>query len=349
MKVAAASIELQSSHLSMQQLKVSERLAMWRDAPDEATIGRPPTRPELVRLSGEGMAAQQADSVAANEDVADSDPRLAVLINMIESLTGRPVRFLRMSDLHVGGNRQAAAPPTSAPNDKQADSSVPRRAGFGIEYDYEASFTEVEQTRFAAEGVVRTEDGAEIRFQLSFGMERSFTESVSAQFRDGDARLKDPLMLDFGGPAAALSDQRFAFDLDADGTKENIPTVSGSGFLAFDRNANGRIDDGRELFGPMSGNGFADLAQLDGDGNGWIDENDADFAKLRIWQPDTEGKGTLKTLAEAGVGALYLNNVDTPFSIRNGANQTLGEIRASSIYLREDGGVGTVSQVDLSV
>lgn len=347
MKIAAASIELQSSHFSMQQLKVSERLEMWRDAPAEAASGQPRARPDLVRLSGEGIAAQQADATAAVEDVTDSDPRLAVLISMIEALTGRPVRFLRMSDLQGGVSMQAAAAP--APNAKQGEETAPRRAGFGIEYDYEASYTEVEQTRFDAEGVVRTADGAEIRFQLSFSMERSYTESVSTQFRAGDARLKDPLMLDFGGPAAALSDQRFAFDLDADGTMENIPMISGSGFLAFDRNANGQIDDGRELFGPMSGNGFADLAQLDGDGNGWIDENDTDFAKLRIWQPDADGKGTLKTLAEAGIGALYLNNVATPFSVRNAANQTLGEMRASSIYLREDGGVGTVSQVDLSV
>ena len=47
---------------------------------------------------------------------------------------------------------------------------------------------------------------------------------------------------------------------------------SGSGFLALDKNGNGKIDDGSELFGTKSGDGFADLAEYDSDGNGWIDE-----------------------------------------------------------------------------
>src|SRR5690606_22817344 len=141
-----------------------------------------------------------------------------------------------------------------------------------------------------------------------FAMARSYTESVSVSVRAGDQRLKDPLVLDFGGPAAALSDVRFDFDLDGDGRKEQLPLLRGSGFLAFDRNANGRIDDGRELFGPASGDGFAELAQLD-DGNGWIDEADAAWSQLRLWSPDADGKGRLQTLNEAGVGAFYLGRV----------------------------------------
>jgi hypothetical protein len=43
----------------------------------------------------------------------------------------------------------------------------------------------------------------------------------------------------------------------------------------------GRIDSGSELFGPATGSGFGELAALDGDGNGWIDENDDAFARLR--------------------------------------------------------------------
>lgn len=338
----------------MQRLQVSERLEMWRDAPGEAMRGQARTRPDLVSLSAEGAAAQQAEAIAAAGDAAESDPRLSVLVRMIEFLTGRPVRVMRASDLHNGAQRADAAHTNAAhsnasPNNNAREGTPPRRAGFGIEYDYQASYTESEQTRFAAAGVVRTTDGAEIRFETAFMMERSYSESVSVQLRAGDRRLKDPLMLDFGGPAAALSDLRFEFDLDADGTTEQVPLAGGSGFLAFDRNANGQIDDGSELFGPRSGNGFAELAQLDGDGNGWIDENDASFTRLRVWRPDVDGKGSLQTLTEAGVGALYLGKVETPFSIRNAANQTLGEMRSSSIYLRDNGSVGTVSQVDLSV
>ncbi|MHB1372516.1 MAG: hypothetical protein ACYC5W_11280 [Thauera sp.] len=236
------------------------------------------------------------------------------------------------------GDARAAARQDAAP-----------RFGFGIEYDFSATYTESEQTAFSAAGVVRTADGAEIRFELGFTMARSYTESVSVSLRAGDQRLKDPLVLDFGGPAASLSDVGFDFDLDGDGSTERLPLIGGSGFLAFDRDANGRIDDGRELFGPTSGDGFAELAALDSDGNQWIDEADAAWSQLRLWQPDAEGKGRLQTLNEAGVGAFYLGRVDTPFSLKDAANDTQGLMRTSSIYLRADGGVGTVSQVDLRV
>jgi hypothetical protein len=224
------------------------------------------------------------------------------------------------------------------------------RAGFGVELDVRASYVEFERTRFEAQGVVQTADGQTIRFELEFSMERLYAESLDLQFRAGDARLKDPLVLDFAGPAAALSNTRFAFDFDSDGQVEQIPMLAGGrGFLAFDRDNNGRIDDGRELFGPASGDGFAELSALDADFNGWIDEADPAFEQLRIWRPAEHGHGSLDTLARAGVGALYLGRVETPFDLRGANNETLGMMRTSSIYLREDGGAGTVSQIDLSV
>ncbi|NMG69005.1 hypothetical protein [Parazoarcus communis] len=337
MKIVSSAIEMQSTHVSMQQFDMRERLDMWRSGNQQAPV---PT--QQVRLSTEGLAAQQAEATQGIDAAEDTDPRLSVLIRMIEFLTGRPVKVMKLGDLQNPS-------PTEQPQGVGSGGTNTPQAGFGIEYDFEARYSEFEQVSFAASGIVRTADGAEIRFDLGFSMQRRYSESVSMQFRAGDVRVKDPLVLDFGGPNAALSDARFEFDLDGDGNKERIPFAGGSGFLAFDRNHNGRIDDGRELFGPTSGNGFAELSRLDSDGNNWIDENDAAFTQLRIWQPAADGGGTLKTLAEAGVGALYLGRVDTAFSLRNAANETLGLMRASSIYLREDGSTGTVSQIDLSV
>jgi hypothetical protein len=264
---------------------------------------------------------------------------------MIEFLTGKAVRVFDSSELtrnrlqvDMPGASQAA--PAHGANG---------RAGFGVAYDYQATYAEFEQVSFQASGMVRTADGREIAFNVAFEMQRSYFESSSISLRAGDARLKDPLILDFGGPAGALSDLRFRFDLDADGTPDAVPLPGGSGFLAFDRNANGQIDDGRELFGPLSGDGFAELAALDSDGNGWIDEADAAFASLYVWRPAADGPGVLQTLAEAGIGALYLGRVAAPFSVRDAANDTLGLMRASSIYVREDGSAGSISQVDLSV
>ena len=73
------------------------------------------------------------------------------------------------------------------------------------------------------------------------------------------------------------------------------------------------------------------------------------FARLCIWAPDGDGRDGLSTLAQRGVGALYLDSVDTPFSLTDSENRLLAQIRASGVYLREDGGVGTLQQVDLAV
>jgi hypothetical protein len=100
----------------------------------------------------------------------------------------------------------------------------------------------VEQASFAAQGVVKTTDGKEIAFSYELEMERQFHSETHESVRAGDALLKDPLVINFGGTAAQLTDRKFAFDLDADGTKDQIAWVQpGSGFLALDKNGNGAI------------------------------------------------------------------------------------------------------------
>lgn len=362
MKIAASNVQLQSSHLAYQRTEVSERLEMWSGERSRGSGRANPATPGLSRqadfdgarapraevaLSSAGLAAQQTEAVAEETDPLDSDPRMKVLRMMIEFMTGRPVKLFSMEDVRDPGEATAGADTGQG----SAASATPR-AGFGIDYEFSSNRVEFEQVNFAAQGTLRTTDGREISFEVGFSMQRSYAESINVRFTAGDAvqQLKDPLVLDFGGPAGALSDLRFAFDLDADGSPDQIPMLAGgTGFLSIDRNANGRIDDGKELFGPTTGAGFDELALLDSDGNGWIDEADPAFAQLRIWRPDENGEGTLQTLAEADVGALYLGNVATPFDLRNDANETLGVMRSSSVYVRESGSVGTVSQIDLSV
>ena len=94
-----------------------------------------------------------------------------------------------------------------------------------------------------------------------------------------------------------LSDQTFYFDLDADGEEEEISMLKGSGYLALDKNEDGIINDGSELFGTGNGDGFADLARYDEDGNGWIDENDSIWSKLKIWCKDENGNDVMDDAA----------------------------------------------------
>lgn len=206
---------------------------------------------------------------------------------------------------------------------------------------------ERERTEVSARGTVRTADGKSIDFSLDLAMCREFScERVVEE--SGSLELRDPLVVNFDGKAAELTGERFDFDLDADGKVERLAGLGeGSGFLVLDRNGNGKADDGSELFGARSGDGFADLAALDGDGNGWLDEADPEFARLQVWRGG--GDGRLTGLADEGIGALWLGRVASPFALKDEANRLLGEIRASGLYLREDGRAGTLQQVDLAV
>ncbi len=198
-------------------------------------------------------------------------------------------------------------------------------------------------------GIIRTADGKEIQFSLDLVMQRQYSETSRESLRLGDARKTDPLVINFNGTAAQLSEQRFAFDLNTDGEAEQINTLlPGSGFLALDINGDGKINNGSELFGPATGNGFGELAQYDQDGNGWIDESDAIFSQLKIWTGGGTDGSKLDNLASLGVGAILLHSIETPFDIKTSTNQLLGSVRASSIYLSEDGAAGSVQQIDLT-
>ena len=69
--------------------------------------------------------------------------------------------------------------------------------------------------------------------------------------------------------------------------------------------------------------------------------------RLRIWSKDAAGQDQLLTLLESNVGALFLGRVETPFSIKGSDNELQGQVRATGMFLREDGGAGTMQQLDL--
>lgn len=210
-------------------------------------------------------------------------------------------------------------------------------------------FSELETTAYSATGMVHTADGRNISFGVSFEMSHAFAGKYE-YLQQEDYILTDPLVINMDANVTSISDQKFYFDLDSDGKEEEISFVGeGSGFLALDRNHDGKINDGSELFGTKSGDGFKDLASYDQDGNGWIDEADSVFKDLKVWTKDEEGNDHLISLKEAGVGAIYLGSANTQFSLKDEGNNTQAVIQKTGVYLKESGEVGTVQHVDLAL
>ena len=124
----------------------------------------------------------------------------------------------------------------------------------------------------------------------------------------------DPIVLDLNGDGiqlTSLDGSTTHFDFAGDGFAERTAWVSaGDGLLAIDDNGNGIIDNGSELFGSPTEDGFAVLEKLDTNGDGKIDAQDADFGKLRVWI-DANGNGVtdpgeLKTLSELSIVSISL-------------------------------------------
>jgi hypothetical protein len=283
---------------------------------------------------------------AADDAIGGLDSREQMWVAVIEALlrraTGRDVK-IRIARIEPP-NAQAPAATTSG----AAGGASPPRAGWGLEYDSRDTLDDSEATTVTATGEIRTADGARVQVTLRAAMTRQFHSEQSVSVRAGDGVRKDPLVLNFDGPAAALGAGRIAFDLDADGQAEQISTLApGSGFLVLDADGNGAATDGRELFGPTTGDGFAELRRHDADGNGWIDAGDPVFSSLRVWRPTHDGAARLETLGDLGMGAIGLDRVASPFEFRDDANGTTGYATSTGLYVSEDGRAGTVQQIDL--
>lgn len=209
------------------------------------------------------------------------------------------------------------------------------------------TYESTERLIFESVGQVTTEDGLKIDFMLHTDFNRQYYQEGESEVLERAREWVDPLVISLTGQIPSIADGTFQFDINADGKLDQMGKLaSGTGYIAFDKNVDGIINDGHELFGGISGQGFDDLAQYDDDGNGWIDENDAIYSKLSVWQPINETEGQLISFSEAKVGAIFLQSEETSFTYRDGNNEAQARIRQSGVALMESGQATHVAQLD---
>ncbi|MCB1957694.1 MAG: VCBS repeat-containing protein [Rhodocyclaceae bacterium] len=350
MRITSSQLELQAQHHQRSRQSVRESLTAWvGDRPGRAVgegdrASRPqrsatPDRPAQPPRAHRAAEESARDCRAGERTISAIGSSL--LKALAEMLTGREIEVFDASELETDAE-SAPTPGDPAPG----ATAAPSRAGFGVIYERIERIERSETLDFSARGQVTTADGRSIGFQVELSMASQFVRESRTSIRMGDAAVEDPLVINFDGLGARLLGERMAFDINADGQADSIARLAaGSGYLVFDRNRNGTIDDGSELFGPSSGDGFAELRALDDDGNGWIDEADAAFGRLGVWTPG----GPIQGLAAAQVGAIATQATATPFTATDAEGDTLGQLRASSVYLSEAGQAGLVQQLDLAV
>lgn len=338
MRITDSSVEFASQHAQTQSVDVRESLRV--------TV-TPPPAPRTDTAEFSSAATERASRTSLDEDEEEVlDPELELLKTIVEHFLGRKLHLKRMP---TQAEMQEKAEAGASPQRRTSRAGgAPQGPGVAIAYDREERRVETEQTTVQAEGVIKTSDGKEIAFTLEMQMARVEVETEEFHLRAGNAQATDPLVINFDRPAAELTANRVAFDLDSDGQDERLAGLAaGSGWLALDRDGDGKITSGRELFGPSSGDGYAELAAEDADASGWIDEGDTVFARLVLVTGQGEDGLATMSLSQAGVGAIGLGRAEAPFTYKDASGQTLGISRGAGLFVSEDGSVGTTQQVDV--
>jgi len=350
MIISESAIQMHSERTAVEKHKRSESLNLGKTKEEFPTQYRRRREDSVTILPNSFGKTRQTVKLTGQEvdkeQRMEADLNIKLLRQLFERITGRKFRIIDPMD-HPTVQQPDIEKNITTAEPGQPSAPTEEGGGFDLSYNYHESHYEYEKTDFKASGTIRTGDGEKIDFNLTLSMSREFYSEQNLQFSAGNV-LKDPLVVNFSGTSAQLSQRDFHFDIDADGHADQIAFVApGSGFLALDKNNDGIINDGRELFGAISGDGFNDLREYDSDGNNWIDENDTVYDNLRIWSRNSAGEEKLVALGKAGIGAIYLEHIETLFSIKDENNEQLGQVRESSLAIMESGQAISVQQLDL--
>ncbi|MGC9054572.1 MAG: hypothetical protein ACP5KS_11875, partial [Candidatus Hydrogenedens sp.] len=187
--------------------------------------------------------------------------------------------------------------------------------------------------------------------QISFHFQMEFRFEMSMEIQMGVQKLdqqQDPIVFDLDGDGIELTDVKNGVRFDITGTGKSVQTAwvrGGDALLAWDRNRNGQIDSGLELFGDQRGsvNGFEELRKLDTNNDGFIGPEDKNFKELVLWRDNGDGVSSqdeLFTLPQLGIERIALDYKNT--NVVADGNNTITQ---KSFFIRTDHSVGRVADV----
>lgn len=363
MVVAASDLSLNASHARVAQEYRTAHWQSWRGARPPANTASAPdnttnrtdrftpsthsdTGTDLTQLLRRLKAQQtptptatttpSADSTDAAPALGEPDAKGKRVLDLLEKVFGfGHIASVSWSTIQADSSHLSFN--SSSSTTTATTGAGP--AGWGLSYDEQRTSVEAESLSLSAKGTVTTTDGRVFSLDFSYRMERTSVQTSSTSIRAGDAVATDPLVIDLGG--GGFSGQHTAFDLNHDGVTDQLPTLKpGSWYLT---RTPGAAKNGTDLFGPQTGQGFAELARLDDDHNGFIDSGDHAFTSLGLW----DGGAQTRSLADLGIGAIATGSVAADFhhTSDDGALQALN--RRSGIALLDNGQAAAVHQVDV--
>ena len=320
----------------------------------------------LVTVSSNATLALSTTRTATRGDATRNDDEVRVITSTPASIP------TRVGQTDSGSERLSLSEQIREQLEQDPDYQILRRA-FALDVDESKAVRLGRTAETASRGQLDASAVQSASWAESFKLQAVSTQRFEISVRAGEAafmvsmvgantqRLElnisaaenmqiqtaDPLVLDLGGQGITTTGVAAGvdFDLNGDGRLERMSTVTGdSWFLALDWNANGRIDDGRELFGDQNGaeHGFAELARHDTNGDARIDAQDAVFEHLRLVQLGADGSQTSRTLDEAGVTAIELGHRNV-----NRAIDAYDHVAQTGRFIHTDGRQGEAADVML--
>mgnify|MGYP006178609257 FL=1 len=308
-----------------------------------AFVSRKPASPtpESVTTTPVSNAVQQDDLEADDEQLFNAYQTVGMVKRILAQLSSHTADWLERPLVAEFSGRELQSASFSASYSEQSiwlsqqtqtQDEQQRILSETWEFGYQA-------VQASFNGALQLDDGSSISFAFDFSMEISW-----ARYSAQTGPVQDPLLVSLTGQPVALTDDSTNFDLQANGQQVALPQLSAEQYyLAYDRNQDQQVNNGTELFGPISGNGFADLAAFDSNANGFIEATDDIWQHLYLWRPQQR----MLNISQSQLAAISLESVATPMPLLNKEQQVVAQLQRSGLAFFADGTPALVQQIDI--